>query len=123
MTNDLDQTVESVELLGEHGVHTLLVHDWIFLLSCWYVESAGHLSKNSIGQLVDEVVTTAAASSSGAGLGNEDGLESEVRLVLILGDGSVLVEAIDLWIGELWETLDVILVALPVGMFWSIVFT
>jgi len=54
-------------------------------------------------------------------LGNEDGLESEVCLVLILGDGSVIVEAIDLWIGKLWKSSDEINIALPVGMLWSIV--
>jgi hypothetical protein len=96
----------------------LLIHDWVFLLSGWYIESAGHLSEDSVGQLVDEVLTTAAASSSGARLGNEHGLESEVCLVLILGDGSVLVEAVDLWIGELWKSSDVINIALPVGVLW-----
>jgi len=101
----------------------LLVHDWIFLLSSWYIEGAGYLSKDSVGQLVDELVTTAAASSSSAGLGDEDGLESEVCLVLILGDGSILMEAIDLWIGELWKSCDVINIALPVCMLWSEVFT
>lgn len=101
----------------------MLVHDWILLLSGWYIESAGHLSEDSVGQLVDEVVTTAAASSSSAGLGNEDGLESEVCLVLVLGDGSVLVEAIDLRIGKLWKSCDVINIALPVRMLRSEVFT
>ena len=76
LTNDLDQTVESVKLLGEDGIHTLLIQDWIFLLSGWDIESAWHLSEDSVGQFVDEVLTTTAASSSGAGLGNEDSLES-----------------------------------------------
>jgi len=123
LTNDSDQTVESVKLLGEHGVHTLLIHDWIFLLSGWDIESAGHLSKDSVGQLVDEVFTTTAASSSGAGLGNEDGLESEVCLVLVLGDGCVLVEAINLWISKLWKSCDVINIALIIGMLWRVVNT
>ena len=54
----------------------------------------------------DGVLSAGASTPRHSGLQRQDGGEQVVRLILVTGDVSILMQAKDLWLGQGWECLD-----------------
>jgi len=105
--DSLDEQVETSELLGEHGVHGLVVIDRVVLLSLSDVVLFRHVLNDTVGQSDDNSFLISVSTTSTSLHRRQNSSKSIVSLVNFLGDGCVSVHSEDFRLGELRERVTV----------------
>ena len=115
--NHRQKTVETHQLLAEHGVHGLEVLHGVFVVGVLDVENGRDGRFDLRRHLRQRLLLGLAAARARVPLRQQDGIEQQIRLLLILRDVRVGVQPEHLGVrrdGQLTEVLEVLLV-LPLG--------